>query len=57
MLVHQLFYGILCQIRVDRTGSVAEERRKMVYLTRLAGLQDHGNRRSLFRLYQMLLQR
>ena len=38
MLVHQLFYGILRQIRVDRTGSVAEERRKMVYLTRLAGL-------------------
>ena len=38
MLVHQLFYGILRQIRIDRTGSVAEQRRKVVYLTRLAGL-------------------
>ena len=38
MLIHKLFYRILCQIRIDCAGSVAKQRREMMYLMGFAGL-------------------
>ena len=46
-----------CQIRVDCAGTVAEQCCEMVHLARLAGLQNNRKRSSLFRFYQMLMNR
>ena len=55
MLVYQLLYRILCQVRVDRTGTITQKCRKMMNFSRFPGLQDHRNRCSLLGAYQMLL--
>ena len=47
---------LMCKIRVNCTGAIAKERSKMMYFSRLTGLQNNRNRSSLLRPYQMLLQ-
>ena len=54
--LNKLTNGFMSQIRVDRTGSVAEQGCKMMNLSRLAALQDHCHGSSLLRAHQMLLQ-
>ena len=56
-LFDQLMDRVECQIRVDCAGTVAEQCCKMVHLARLAGLQNNRKRSSLFRFYQMLMNR
>ncbi len=53
--VDELTDGFLCQIRIDRTGPVTQQRCKMMHLARLAGFQHDGKRRSLLRLDQILM--
>ncbi len=57
VIVDQLLDGLLCQIRVHRAGTIADERRKVVHLPRLRGLDDERHARSLLRADQMLLHR
>ena len=52
----QLLNGILCQIRVDSTGTITEQCSKMVYFSRFAGLQDQCDSGSLLGAYQILVQ-
>ena len=56
MIVDQLLDRLLRQIRVDRGSTEAKQRCKMMYLTRLCGLQNDVHAGSLFRTDQMLLQ-
>ena len=56
-LFDQLMDRVECQIRVDCAGTVAEQCCKMVHLARLAGLQNDRKGGSLFRLYQVLMNR
>ena len=42
VLIHKLLNRILCKIWIDCAGTKAEQCCKMMYLTRLAGLQDQG---------------
>ena len=38
MLVHKLFYRLLCQIRVDRAGTITKQGCKMMYFSWFSGL-------------------
>ena len=55
-VIDQLTDGLVRQIRVDGTCAVTEQRRKVMYLSWLAALQDHGNGCPLLRPHQMLLE-
>ena len=57
LIVDELADGILRQIRVNRAGSVAQKRGKMMHLARLAGFQNDRKRCSLLRLYKILMHR
>ena len=52
----QLFDRILCQVRIDSTGTVAEQSSKMVYLSGFTGFQDQCDSGSLLGAYQILVQ-
>ena len=52
---HALFNALLCKIRVDGTGAVAEERSKLVDRARLRRLQNDGDCRPLLRPDQVML--
>ena len=56
-LFDQLPEGLQRQVRVHRTGPVSEQRRKMMNLSWLSGLQDEGHGRLLLRLHQILMDR
>ena len=53
----QVMHRLLGQIRVDGTGAKAQQGCEVMYLSRLAALQDQGHGSTLLGLYQMLLQR
>ena len=55
-LVDQLLDAFLRQIRIDGAGPVAQQRREMMHLARLSGLQNDGDAGPLLRPHQMLLQ-
>ena len=46
----------MCQVGVNRTCAVAQQRCKMMHLSRLPALQDHGDRRPLLCAHQVLLE-
>ena len=56
-VVDQLLDGFLCQIGVHCAGAIADQRRKVVHLPRLRGLDDQRHARSLLRADQMFLHR
>ena len=43
MIVDQLPDGILCKIRIDGTGAIAQKRGKVMHLPGFSGLKDQGN--------------
>ncbi len=48
-------YGLLCKVRVDGTGTKAQQGCKMMYFPRFAALQDDCHGGAFLRLDQMLL--
>ncbi len=55
--IDQLRDALLCQVRIDRAGTEAEERRHLMDVAGLAALENQGNRRALFRADEVLLDR
>ena len=56
MLIDQLLDCILCQVRIDRTGSITQQGRKMVYFSGFCTFQNDGYAGSLLGSDQILLQ-
>ena len=54
--IDKLTDGLVSQVRIDRAGSVSEQRREVMHFSRLPALQDHGHGSSLLCADQMLLQ-
>ena len=54
--LNQIVNRLLSQIRVDGTCAKAKQGCKVMYLSRLAALQDQSHGSALLGLYQMLLQ-
>ena len=54
--INKLFDGFMCKIRVDRTCTITDQCRKMMYFSWFSRLQNNSHRRTFLRTYQMLLQ-
>ena len=61
-LLHPAFFtkgpdAVMSQVGVHRSGTVGDQQGQLVHVPGFAALQDHGNRRALFDVDQVLLQR
>ena len=56
VIFNEFLDGILCQIRVDCTSTIAQKCCKMMYFSGFTGLQDQSNSGPLLGTYQILIQ-